>query len=220
MSSPRRLWPLAAALALTACPRLDPMQRQAKVKAYQPSAFYPDGLGMRDPPAGTIPYHDLVDPAVTTGLGADGKPLAVSPLPFDEALLARGKSRFEVNCAVCHGVLGDGQSQVALNMSLRPPPSLHLYRDRPDGFIFQVITERLRAHALLRALAVGAGPLGGGGVRPGAAAQPARARRPAPPQAAPAAAEGVAMTPAASPPTPAGAGRPCRPAWSAWPGWP
>jgi hypothetical protein len=44
------------------------------------------------------------------------------------------------NCAVCHGVLGDGDSQVALNMSLRRPPSLHLYRDRPDGYIFQVIS--------------------------------------------------------------------------------
>jgi mono/diheme cytochrome c family protein len=138
--SPRLLWPLAAALALTACPRLDPMQRQAKYKAYQPSAFFPDGLAMRDPPQGTVPYHRLLDPAVETGLGADGKPLAESPVPFDEALLARGKSRFEVYCAACHGVLGDGQSQVAINMSLRSPPSLHLYRDRPDGFFYQVIT--------------------------------------------------------------------------------
>jgi hypothetical protein len=38
-------------------------------------------------------------------------------------------------------LLGDGDSQVALNMSLRRPPSLHLYRDRPDGYIFQVISQ-------------------------------------------------------------------------------
>lgn len=141
MTHLRRLLPLAAALALTACPRLDPMQRQAKFKAYQPSSFYPDGLAMRDPPDGTVPYHGLLDPTVETGLGADGKPLAVSPVPFDQALLARGKAKFDVNCAACHGVLGDGDSQVALNMSLRRPPSLHLYRDRPDGYIFQVITK-------------------------------------------------------------------------------
>jgi len=137
----RRLLPLAAALALTACPRLDPMQRQAKYKAYQPSSYYPDGLAMRDPPEGTVPYQGLLDPTVETGLGADGKPLALSPLPFDQALLARGKARFDVTCAACHGVLGDGDSQVALNMSLRRPPSLHLYRERPDGYIFQVISE-------------------------------------------------------------------------------
>lgn len=136
----RRLSLVAAALAVTACPRLDPMQRQAKVKAYQPSAFYPDGLGMRDPPEGTVPYHGLADPTVETGLGADGKPLAVSPVPLDPALVARGREKFEINCAACHGLLGDGDSQVALNMSLRRPPSLHLYRDRPDGYIFQVIS--------------------------------------------------------------------------------
>ncbi len=141
MKGLRTLPLLAAALALTACPRLDPMQRQAKVKAYQSSDFYPDGLAMRDPPEGTVPYHGLLDPTVETGLGADGKPLAVSPVPFDQALVQRGKARFEVSCAVCHGVLGDGDSQVALNMSLRRPPSLHLYRDRPDGYIFQVISQ-------------------------------------------------------------------------------
>jgi mono/diheme cytochrome c family protein len=117
------------------------MQRQEKVKAYQPSRFYLDGLAMRDPPQGTVPYHGLLDPTVETGRGADGKPLAVSPIPFDEALVKRGRAKFEVSCAVCHGLLGDGDSQVALNMSLRRPPSLHLYRDRPDGYIFQVITE-------------------------------------------------------------------------------
>ncbi len=44
-----------ALLALTACPRLDPMQRQQKYKAYQSSEYYADGLAMRDPPAGTVP---------------------------------------------------------------------------------------------------------------------------------------------------------------------
>ena len=141
MKGLRTLPLLTAALALTACPRLDPMQRQAKYKAYQSSDYYPDGLAMRDPPEGTVPYHGLLDPTVETGLGADGKPLAVSPVPFDQALVQRGKARFDVICAACHGVLGDGDSQVALNMSLRRPPSLHLYRDRPDGYIFQVISQ-------------------------------------------------------------------------------
>jgi len=117
------------------------MQRQPKVKAYEESPYYEDGLAMRSPPEGTVPYHNLLDPAVETGLGPDQKPLALSPVPFDDALLALGRARFEVTCAACHGVLGDGQSQVALNMSLRRPPSLHLYRDRPDGYLYQVITE-------------------------------------------------------------------------------
>ncbi len=127
-------------LVLAACPRLDPMQRQQKQKAYQASKIDPDGLGMRAPPAGTVAYRSALDPAVATGLGPDGRPVATVPLPLTPATLARGRSRFEIICAACHGVLGDGESQVALNMSLRRPPSLHAYRDVPDGHVFRVIT--------------------------------------------------------------------------------
>jgi mono/diheme cytochrome c family protein len=131
----------AAALALAGCPRLDPMQRQQKVKAYQPSPYYADGLGMRAPPEGTVPHGQLVPLEVSTGLGPDGKAVALVPIPVDAKLLARGRARFDVTCAVCHGVLGDGESQVALNMSLRRPPSLHAYRDVPDGHLFRVVSE-------------------------------------------------------------------------------
>ncbi|HEY6003316.1 MAG TPA: cytochrome c [Anaeromyxobacter sp.] len=127
-------------LALAACPRLDPMQRQQKYKAYQESEYFDDGIAMRLPPAGTVPFRSTVDPALGTGLGPDGKPLALSPLPVTAATIARGRARFEVYCAVCHGVLGDGVSQVALNMSLRKPANLHGYREVPDGYIFRVIT--------------------------------------------------------------------------------
>ena len=140
MRAAGRLWPFAA-LALCACPRLDPMQRQAKVKAYQESSFYPDGLAMRAPPPGSVPHGTVPTPEVATGRGPDGKPLPTSPLPVDLDLLARGRSRFDITCAACHGVLGDGHSQVAMNMSLRQPPSLHLYRDLPDGYLYQVITD-------------------------------------------------------------------------------
>lgn len=129
------------ALGLAGCPRLDPMQQQPKYEAYEASTFFADGLAMRAPPAGTVPYRSVVEPALATGRGPDGKPLPVSPVRVDAALLERGRKKYDIHCAVCHGVLGDGESQVALNASLRPPPSLHLYRDRPDGYIYQVIHE-------------------------------------------------------------------------------
>jgi mono/diheme cytochrome c family protein len=128
-------------LALTACPQLDPMQRQPKYRAYQASEAHTDGLAMRHPPAGTVPFGKLADAALATGLGPDGRPVERGPLAPTAALLARGRNRFEVICAACHGLLGDGESQVALNMSLRRPPSLHAYRDVPDGHIFRVITD-------------------------------------------------------------------------------
>jgi mono/diheme cytochrome c family protein len=126
-------------LATTACPRLDPMQRQQKVEAYEASDTFSDGLGMRQPPAGTVPYQKPLEPELAKGLGPDGKPVQAIPVAVDAKLLARGRTRFDVHCALCHGVLGDGESQVALNMSLRRPPSLHLYRDVTDGYLYGVV---------------------------------------------------------------------------------
>lgn len=131
---------LLSLLVLTACPRLDPMYRQPKYKAYQSSEFYSNGLSMRDPPAGTVPYQSVLAAPVGSGIGPDGKPVAAIPIPVTAELIGRGRARFDVTCAVCHGVLGDGESQVALNMSLRRPPSLHQFRDLTDGYIYQVIT--------------------------------------------------------------------------------
>jgi mono/diheme cytochrome c family protein len=140
--TPARIAARVAALSLlglAACPRLDPMQRQQKYKAYQESEYFDDGIAMRQPPAGTVPFRSLVDPALGTGLDEHGKPLHKSPVPFTAAALSRGRDRYDVFCAVCHGVLGDGESQVALNMSLRKPPSLHAYREVPDGHIYRVV---------------------------------------------------------------------------------
>jgi mono/diheme cytochrome c family protein len=140
MSARSRL-ALLALLATTACPRLDPMNTgENKKKAYQTSTQFADGLAMRHPPAGAVAYQAAIDPVVATGLGDDGKPVAASPLPVTAATLVRGRSRFDVYCATCHGLLGDGESQVALNMSLRKPPSLHAYRDVGDGYIFRVLS--------------------------------------------------------------------------------
>jgi mono/diheme cytochrome c family protein len=55
---------------------------------------------------------------------ADGVQTASIPLPVSDELLATGQSRFGIYCAVCHGVLGDGNSVVGHNMVECPPPSL------------------------------------------------------------------------------------------------
>ena len=78
---------------------------------------------------------------IATGRGADGKVLTRVPIPVTRELLERGRGRFEINCAVCHGYLGDGVSLVARNMSLRPPPSLLARAQQPDGWYFQVMSE-------------------------------------------------------------------------------
>jgi mono/diheme cytochrome c family protein len=132
---------------------LDPMAfRQPRARAYKASQFYADGLDMRPPPAGAV-AREWRQPSVprATGLERRTGPLepngqiapryaAKIPIPVTLAALTRGQERFEIFCAACHGLLGNGNSVVARQMALRPPPSLHTYGDRPPGYLFAVVT--------------------------------------------------------------------------------
>ncbi len=131
---------LAAALLAAGCDVLDPMLEQDKVMTYRPSDFYPDGVAMRAPPAGTVAVGTALPPEVSTGLRADGTPVPRIPIPVTRELLQVGRKRFEIICATCHGLVGDGRSLVARNMSLRPPPSLHDFVSLQDGYLYQVIS--------------------------------------------------------------------------------
>ena len=63
------------------------------------------------------------------------------PTPNDPATKAAGRALYQTNCAVCHGLVGDGVSLVASQMSLRPPPNLHKLRNPGPGHVFQVVTQ-------------------------------------------------------------------------------
>lgn len=120
------------------------MIRQPRVDAYETSALFPDGRAMRVPPPGTVP-RELKLPsaeAVTGFVGGqpDAGYVQAIPLPLSEEMLRRGRRHFDVFCAACHGVAGNGVTVVARNMSLRPPPSLHGYVDVADGYLYQVVT--------------------------------------------------------------------------------
>ena len=125
---------------------LNPMaDRQPRVQAYGLSEFHDDGLAMRQAIPGTVPRERFVkNGALTTGkvLGADNKETYVTsfPMKVDRAFLELGRKRYDITCSTCHGPTGDGDSIVAKQMSLRPPPSLLAYADKPVGYIFEVAT--------------------------------------------------------------------------------
>jgi len=137
----KRAGPIALLLLACGCEWVNPMIHQPKVKPYRESEFYADQVAMRPAPGATVEASTPVDPPVATGRNPDGKPIDRIPVPVTRELLETGQRRFEVFCAVCHGVLGNGQTPVARNMSLRPPPSLLDNVQRPDGFFFNVMTE-------------------------------------------------------------------------------
>lgn len=121
---------LAAALFTCGCQEslaLDPMVSQRRYGPYQESFFFPDGRAMQAPPAGTVASNAGDPPA--------------GPPPVTRALLERGRNRFDVFCATCHGLAGDGRSLIAGNMALRPPPSLHAFRNRDASSFHVVATE-------------------------------------------------------------------------------
>jgi mono/diheme cytochrome c family protein len=133
---------LLGLVALSGCEVLDPMWSQQKVKPFRESEFWPDRISMRAPQPGTVSREEGSIPyEVATGRSADGKVLTQIPLKVDRALLERGRSRFDISCAACHGYLADGVSLVARNMSIRQPPSLLARAGQTDGWYFQVMSE-------------------------------------------------------------------------------
>ena len=120
----------------------DMMERQPKYKPFSQNPFYADGRAMRPPPPGTVPRERLQgNPELTTGKSASGEDLREFPVTLDTDLMSLGKKKFDIHCAVCHGLVGDGQSPVASQMSLRPPPSLHALHNVAPGHLFQIISQ-------------------------------------------------------------------------------
>jgi mono/diheme cytochrome c family protein len=141
----RKLIPALGLLALTGCEIpsefLQRMEVQSKYEYYETSEFWADGRAMRAPPEGTIPREAVVgNPGMTSGR-VNGALVTAIPMPVDRNLLTLGQKKYNIVCAQCHGVLGDGNSVVAENMGLRLPPSLLELSHRPAGHFYTAINE-------------------------------------------------------------------------------
>ncbi|HEY9510826.1 MAG TPA: cytochrome c, partial [Verrucomicrobiae bacterium] len=63
------------------------------------------------------------------------------PFPITRGVLERGRQRFEIYCAPCHGRTGEGNGMI-VQRGFPPPPSYHIDRLRaaPIGHFYDVIT--------------------------------------------------------------------------------
>jgi len=134
----------AACPGVVPAPDLERMIDQRSFRPYEeaPRSLFADGRAMRLPPAGTISRDRVLgQPALTDGVDS-GRYVARVPVPVDRALLERGRDRFDVFCAACHGVRGDGVSPVAHSMEMRKPPSLidPPVTAFPPGRVYQVVS--------------------------------------------------------------------------------
>src|SRR5438270_5070216 len=135
------------------------MVRQMKVRAQAPLNFFADGRGPRMPVPGTVPVGYEMPKAnaasadqhapigfsggtdyYNTGQMGDhwgtGIPVAVTP-----QLLDRGRERFNITCAMCHGATGAGNG-VTKQFGLATVATLQDDRIRKmaDGEVFNTIT--------------------------------------------------------------------------------
>lgn len=145
------LWLAGAGLCLAACdngdatPDWSRMITQPKLLPYGDTDAFGDGQAMRPIPAGTIARDWIADPVTRTGRGhgPDGGDARAVPLPVTRALLERGRGRYAISCAACHGLDGQSDTAIARNMQRRRPPSLHEPRltALAPGALYRVITD-------------------------------------------------------------------------------
>lgn len=157
---------VAVLLVVTGC--VQEMANQPRYEPLQPSEAFDDGMSSRPPVPGTVPRGELqLDEPYFTGR-AEGKPIAILPpaaltgRTMDD-LLSRGRERYSVFCAQCHGQVGGGtgggkeyESLVGMvvKRGFPSPPTYHQPRLRqaPLGYFFDVITNgfgRMPAHGYL-----------------------------------------------------------------------
>jgi mono/diheme cytochrome c family protein len=122
---------------------LERMLTQPRADPYEATPFFADGAAMRRPPAATVARERVLGPpGLVDGRDAGGWVERI-PVAVDRALLERGRGRFDVYCAACHGVVGDADTPVAKAMTLRRPTSLHEARVRalPAGRVYAVVRD-------------------------------------------------------------------------------
>jgi mono/diheme cytochrome c family protein len=118
------------------------MDHQPRFKPQDPSAFFPDGRASREVIPGTVARgHNVYSNEyfMTGRMGAnwgDGIPVEVTP-----ALLARGRERYTINCAVCHGDTGSGNGFTS-KFGMQAIANYHdeRFRVMADGELFNTIT--------------------------------------------------------------------------------
>ncbi len=131
------------------------MARQAKLLSQEPNRFFTNGVTSQLPPVGTVarsepiqtsdgPVYRFEESAVNTGCTPGTTNfVAINPLAVDEKLLQRGRRRFDIYCAPCHGRLGDGNG-ITKKLGVMPAvANLHDQRivAMADGEIFNTVTK-------------------------------------------------------------------------------
>lgn len=113
------------------------MYRQISMKAQEWDPHSPNGVGMKTPPAGTVPIN--YEPYTIGLLDTNAANALQNPLTGTSEVLEAGRKYYNTFCVVCHGVTGDGKGYIVPKFTM--PPSL--LSDKllawPDGRIYHTV---------------------------------------------------------------------------------
>ncbi|MCG8351095.1 MAG: cytochrome c [Chloroflexales bacterium] len=130
-------------LLLTACHQ--DMYVQPKYQPLDASDFFADGRSARQPVEGAVAVDEIrTDEYFFTGI-VDGQEVDAMPFPVTREVLDRGREQYDIYCAACHGITGQGRGMVAQRGGI-VPANLHdqRLRDAPIGHFYNVITNGYR----------------------------------------------------------------------------
>ena len=106
---------------------------------YSKNPIFKDSISAQKPVIGSIARGKIPYDYPDTAEGYESaKKNLTSPLEKNEENLAQGKYLFEIYCATCHGIKGDGQGVLSQREKFLGIPN---YKDRPitEGSIYHVI---------------------------------------------------------------------------------
>jgi len=120
------------------------MDRQPKLRPQDASTFFADGRADRPLPVGVVARGSMrADAAVYQGRAAVGDWVRGIPsaVTVDARFLQRGRERYSISCAPCHGALGDGNGITkAYGMGATPTYHDDRLRAMAEGEIYNTIT--------------------------------------------------------------------------------
>jgi hypothetical protein len=125
--------------ASTACRQA--MFDQPRADALAETDAFPDGAASRPLPPGTVARGFLREDEVFYRGKVGTNLVTVFPYTVTRDVLERGRDRFEIHCAVCHGRTGDGNGMI-VQRGFPAPPSYHIERlwEAPVGHFYDVMT--------------------------------------------------------------------------------
>jgi mono/diheme cytochrome c family protein len=117
------------------------MHDQPQYTPYKPTDFFADQRSARPAIEGTVAQGQLFEDDLLYTGRVDGQLAAVFPFPVDDAVMRRGRERYDIFCSPCHGLAGDGDGMVVQRGYRRPPQfSIDRLRQAPPGHFYDVIT--------------------------------------------------------------------------------